>query len=846
MSALAPWRVRAAQWRAQRWVLLVFVLLVAALTAAAIGLPRAIAATDQSRFDATLREDGGAAAEVAVGTVYLGEAADLARQFDAVLEDVGARSRDPFRTAIGAADWIAQLQPLGVAGLPLPDGAAALSLVLGAATSLPAEEIDGDPPGRWDGSGSLPVALERGVADALGVRVGDEFVAAPLTVRVSGVFRLDDGAAGRDHRAALTRVSAERLRDGSSVLTAGAWISPDALAALGPQLTGVQVTGWLAIDPDRVADADRDELAASVRAATSAGASLFDGQPVQLSSRLPTLLERLGTAEATAHALVWLLSAGWLASLVAAIVMTALSAARARDGARALLRARGAATGRMLGDGVADLVLLSVPGAAIGALAASIIVPGPLAAAVAIAVTVIALCGMLGGAVVVGAPPRLRPVALVAGGLVVAIGAAAVLTLRARGYAEGAELDPFLASAPATATAAVAVLVAAVLPVLLRAGSRALQRGRSTRSWLGVRWAARRGTGFALALAVLLAVGSGTTALLVGQAIDEGLDAAARAEVGADIRVDAGGGTAPPDASDLAHLAGVAAAAEVDALVPATVTDGGRLRAATVLVADTAALHEVRPDIPALAPGTALVGPVLAKSLGESGTGRGVEVVGVGVVELAETDAALPVADERWMLLDRASLDSSAPALVPQWTLVQTAGDAALPAIEERFPDAGTTTLAEVRASSEADATVRIVRGVLAAGTALPAALAVAAIVAAVLAAAREREDVWAAVRLTGASSRGRGILVLWQVGPLVLVGTAAGAAVGALLAAVIREATDLAAITGGLAAAPAAAAITWVVALPGVAGCLLLAAALAGAGSRPRSLAHLVRNGAP
>lgn len=844
MSAFAPWRARAGHWRAQRWVLLLFVLLVAALTAAAIGLPRALAATDESRFDAAVAQDGGGAAEVAVGAVYLGEAADLAWQYDAVLQDIADRSRDPFRQAIGATDWIAELQPLGVSGLALPEGASGLSLILGAATALPSAGIDGDAPASWDGTGPLPIALEQGVADELGVSVGDEFDAVPLVVRVSGVFRLDDTAAGRDHRAALTRVSAERLRDGRSTLTAGAWISPDSLAALGPLLTGVQVTGWLAIDPARVTHADRDELAASVRGATSAGAYLFDGQPVQLSSRLPTLLERLGTAEATAHALVWLLSAGWLASLVAALVMTALSAARARDAARALLRARGASTARMLRDGAADLLLLSLPGAAIGAGAASIVAPsGPFSVVVATVLIVVAACGVLGATAVVPASPRVRPIALIAGGVLVAIGAAGVLTLRARGFAEGAELDPFLASVPATATAGVAVLVSVVLPLLLRATARLFARGRATRSWLGVRWAARRGAGFAPALAVLLAVASGTTALLVGQTLDGGLDAAARAEVGADVRIEAGGGTAPPSAEEIGALPGVDAAAEVDALVPATVTDGGRLRAATVLVADTAALHAVRPDLPVLAPGTALVGPVLARAFGESTTGRGVEIDGVGGVEIAASDAALPVSDERWMLLDRSSLDPAAPSLVPQWTLARTTGDAALPAIADRFPDAATTTLAQARTAREADATVSIARGVLTAGAAVPAALAVAAVVAAVLAAAREREDVWAAARLAGARIRGRGMLVLWQIGPLVLAGTAAGVGVGTLLAAVIRDATDLVAVTGGIAVAVSEVA-AWA-ALPAVVAALLLTAALAGASTRPRPLALLVRNGA-
>jgi putative ABC transport system permease protein len=844
----APWRARIGQWRAQPWVLVLFSVLIGALTAASVALPRALAAADEARFAAVVTGDHAAAAELSFGVKYIGDASEIGPQLDAALADARAEARDPFRQAIDEAAWIAQLEPLAVEGLELPDGAAGLSLVIGGASRIPATgTIDGELPGAWDGTGPMPIGLDTEVARRLGLSVGDEFDTASARLRVSGVFDIDPDAAGADHRATLTRVSSERLVNGATVLTAGAWAAPDAFATLAPTLLGTQVTGWLAIDPGRVSAADRDELAAAIRASASAGAYLTDGQSLQVSSRLPTLLARSAGAEATAHALVWLLSSGWIAALLAAIVMTAVSAARGRERARALLSARGATQGRMLRDGAADLVLIALPGAAAGAALAVVLVPvGSALAAVTIVAVVVGAAAILGAIVVVPRFPVLRPVALAAGALLVAVGLAAVLTLRARGYAEDAEIDAFVASAPATAAAAAAVVLAAVLPPLLAVTGRMLGRGRHTRAWLGARWGARRGAGFAPMLAVLLAMSSLTTALFIGQAVDEGLDAGARAQVGGDLRVSPGEDAVTPPVEQIAALDGVAAAASVDALVPATVTDGGRVRAVAVYVADTAALHAVREDLPVLAPGEALAAPGLADALGTTGDARGVEIDGARAVDVRAGSATLPVADERWLLLDAAALTGEVDSLSPRFTLVRASDPAvAEEAIRARYgADVSLATVSAARTARDADSTVGVVRAVLGVGAALPAVLAVAAVIAAVLGSAREREDAWAVARLAGARLRGRSILALWQVGPVVLLASAAGVVLGALLTAVIRGATDLAAATGGLPAPSAPPILVWAV-VPVMAAVLLVAALLTAVATPPRRLALLVRNGA-
>ncbi|WP_125132679.1 FtsX-like permease family protein [Microbacterium sp. 10M-3C3] len=851
MSLLSPWRARAAQSRRHLGVLTLYALLIAALTAAAVVLPRAVGAADEARFAGVLSDDHAAAAELALGVQYLGEPADLAAQMSAAVDDTAARARDPFRAAIRERGWIAQLEPLGVSGLTPPGDADGISLILGAATRIPVSgPVDGALPDTWDGAGTLPIAVSRTVADRLALGVGQVFEAGPVPVRVAAVFDVDADAPGVDHRATLDRVTSESLRDGTTLLTVGAWIPPAALAALGPQLTGVQVTGWLAIDPARVSVADRDALASALRASSSAGAYLRDGQPLQLSSRLPTLLERAGRAEATAHALVWLLSAGAIAALVAAVVATAFGAARAREGDRALLRARGATTGRMLRDGAVDLALVAVVGAACGAGAAVIAAPdgeaAPVAAAIALAVAGSAL---LGAAAVVPAPTRARPLAIAAGVLVVVVGVAGVLTLAARGYTED-DLDLFLAAVPATATGAAAVMVAAVLPAVLAVLARVVSRGAHTRAWLGARWAARRGAGVAPVLAVLLAVTSATSALLIGQTLDAGLESAARSAVGADIRLDAGGDVPPPGV--LAGLDGVAAAVQVDTLVPATVTDGGRLRAVTVLVADTTALHAVRPDLPVLERGAALAPPDLADALGETGSARGVEIGGVGKVDIVRSSADLPVRDGRWLLLDRDTITSDALSLAARWTLVR-AGDTAVAArtIAQRIgasPTAGSAslhTVAAARAERDGDPTVAVVRAVLVAGVILPSLLALVSVMAAVVSSSRERHSLWGVARLTGARAWGRGLLAVWQVGPVAVVAASVGVGLGVGLAAVIHGATDIAAATGGLPVDTRVPAAAWL-AVPAIAIVLSATALVADAVSRPPRLALLVRNGAP
>lgn len=837
MTAVSPLRLRGQSWRGRRGTLALLALLLALLGAAGVALPGLLAAADEERFAAAVAADGGAA-EISMGVSWTDDPAGMTSAMDEVLRVALARLRPELREEIGEAGWTLTLSPIPVTGARLAAPQDTLRLRLGADPDLAARAtVDaGALPAAWDGEGELPVALDAAVADALGVAVGDVLTAERVRVRVAGIVAVPEQGPGASARAPFTRVDAERLRDGRQVYTAGAWVAADSIPALGPVIERARVSAYLAIDPDSVHVSQRDELISTVRAATAIGVELPSGVPFEVSSALPTVLARSAVQEATARSLVWLLSAGWITALGAGIVLVAAAHTRSGHSARVLLRARGATEGRILRDAAVDLALVAAPALVVGAGIASILTPaGASAAPVLVGAVAVAVAG-LGAAVAIPRLPARRPVLAAVGVLVVLVGAGAVTALLARGYGQGDVLDPWLVSAPATAALAVSVVVAVTLPLLLAVLARFATRRRSTAGWLGARWGTRRGGSLAAVVALVLAVSTATTALTIGAAVSDGLDRAAVVEVGADMRVDPSTAGTLPETAEFAGLDGVAAAARIDEIAEAQVTEDSRPRGIRVFVADTAALARVRPDLPALGPGEALAPAALSAAL--DGV---VAVGGASPVHVRFVDADLPHATGRWLLLDAASVNEP---LTAGFVLLDPAGPtvAAAQAIRA-VTDAPVVTAHAVRERLAAGSTVELLGAILRVGMVLPFALALAAVIATVLSTQREREDLWAVARLSG-GRRGRVVLVLWQVLPAAVVSALAGVATGVVAAVAVQSATDLAAATGGAAVGVAPPLGAWAVA-PAVVLGATLAALVAVRLTRPRPLASLVRTGA-
>ncbi|MFG6502860.1 hypothetical protein [Microbacterium sp. P05] len=812
-------------------------LLVVVLVSAITVLPRALAVADDDRLADAMDPATTSAAEITLSTrwgdtVGGGEIVSLlakaADEFPSGLEE-------PLRSAVGPARLSVVLDPRDV-DVPGPGGEA-IDLRLGVEPDLlpTAQVIDGVLPAAWDGSGPLDIALQAAVADRLGATVGSALPAQGLELRVSAVIDAPEAGVESDGSLAVFRdVAVERLESGGSVLAAGAWVDPGSLGALESELLNAQLTARLPIGADGLSAADIPALAASVRAASSTGAALPRGEPLYVSSRLPSILDRVAAAQANTTALAWLLASSTLGAVVVAMLLAARAYADRRSAGRRLLSARGAGATRLFREGVVDAAIAVVPAALLGAgIAVAAVMTGVGSGAPDF--VLVALVGgvavAIGGVAALTLPEAWRtPVRLGLDVVLLALGVTAASLLVTRGFATpGNTVDPFLLTAPVWIAIAGGVIGARMLPLALRGAESAGRRTAGAARRVALAWAARRPSGVLPFAAIVVALTAAVSCVVVGSALADALSEAARAEVGADARIVGGDEGASPE--EIGALPGVAAVATVRVLDSLDLTDGGRTRSATVLVADTAALHAVRPDLPVLAAGEIAIPPVLA-----DGFRQQAELAGAPV-QTSITSATMPISDGRWVLVDASSLTeidlSGAVWVLCRWD-EGSAGDPAAAVRAVAGENATVLVATEVRAAAAAQPAPSILTTVLVTGAILPIILAALAVAASVAADAPERRRLSAILRLLGLPGPGGWLPALWQVVPLVLAGTIVGGIGGLLVAALVHGAVDIARVAGAETAGVSALTVPWAVVLAVVAGSALLLIGAGTAAARP------------
>ncbi|HJW22367.1 MAG TPA: FtsX-like permease family protein, partial [Candidatus Limnocylindrales bacterium] len=310
------------------------------------------------------------------------------------------------------------------------------------------------------------------------------------------------------------------------------------------------------------------------------------GGAPEVTSALPTILQRFATQRALTESVLALAALGPIALAGGAVAMLAGLLARRRIAAVALARGRGASAALVLGAQVWEAIVVAGGGALVGLVLAVEVVPArgsPLSAALAVATVGVAVLLLaaaswpairrpLGAIERDGRPARRSgPRRIVIEATVVAIAVIAALLLAQRGAVisptgtgsgQLASFDPLLAAVPVLAGLAAGILVTRLYPLPIRAFARLAARRRDVVPVLGLWTIGRDPAATSLPLLVLLMTAAfGAFSSVIASSLDQGQVTAAALTVGADYRVESAGIAVVPTASTLAAIPGVEAVA---------------------------------------------------------------------------------------------------------------------------------------------------------------------------------------------------------------------------------------------------------------------------------------------
>ncbi|AVT40166.1 permease [Plantactinospora sp. BB1] len=715
--------------------------------------------------------------------------------------------------------------------------------------------------GRWPASRSgVEAALSREAADLLGLRVGTRVVLGgggtargSVPIRIVGVYDPIDPAAPAWDAMRIAEVPCPDPTAGTThrvtLLT-----DLDGITAAG-QVLGIGYEWRYRVDEERMTTADIPEVLTAVAASRRTPPD----RGLVLATGLDSGLSRYDDQLRAVRALLAVVQAGILATLLGLVALAAGLAVQRRREEFTLLRARGATAveigARTLRETVAVLPLAVLAGWLLGRLA-----PGrpagaePLGVALVVVGTTLAipLLAMLGQrrASFVGRRRDLvrhRPSArrLTAELFVLLLAVLGVVLLRRRGLSQDSGIDPYLVSVPVLLAVAAALVALRLVPWPLRQVGRIAARARTVVPFVGLARAGRGAPVTVGPLAVLVvAIATGVFTSVVTSTVGEARDRVTDQEVGADARV-VGSYSDRATADRLGALPGVAEVSPLAVEVgqplrsPTPNMLGGRdLGQTQVLVVDGPSLARVLAasgvdvSVPAglTAPGRidgpvpALVSPEVAEAVGAGAVtevqGRRYEFrvdgVASGFPGLAADVRrfvvlpwqALPVPEFQPIRSNQFMVAGEGFSVAELTATVDTAQREYLAKVlaqpvERVRPQTSVTvtTWAEHRQALERSGVNRLLSFAFGTGVAGATALALLAVGFAVLAEAPGRGRMLSRLRTMGLSGRqGRGLLV-YELVPLIGVAVLTGGVVGVALPRLLGPALGLAGFTGGLPA---------------------------------------------
>ncbi|MFY1688685.1 ABC transporter permease [Plantactinospora sp. WMMB782] len=521
--------------------------------------------------------------------------------------------------------------------------------------------------GRWPASrGGVEAAVSREAAGILGLRVGTlvelggkGLAQGSVPVRIVGIYDPVDPAAPAWDAIRLAEVPCPGPTDGTTHRVALLTDLPGITAA--GRVLGIGYDWRYRVDEERMTSADIPEVLAAIAATRRTPPE----RGLVLATGLDSGLNRFDDQLRAVRALLAVVQAGILATLLGLVVLAAGLAVQRRREEFTLLRARGAATtaigARTLRETAVVLPFAVLAGWLLGRLA-----PGRPAGAEPLGVALVLLGSTLAipllavlsqrraGFVaqrrdLVRHRPSVRR--LTAELFVLLLAVLGVLLLHRRGLSQAGGVDPYLVSVPVLLAVAAALVALRLVPWPLRQVGRIAARARTVVPFVGLARAGRGAPVTVGPLAVLVvAIATGVFTSVVTSTVAEARDRVTDQEIGADARI-TGSYSEQATADRLGALPGVAAvsplAVEVGQPLRSTTPDllGGRdLGQVQVLVVDGPSLARVLAesgvdaDVPAglTAPGPvdgpvpALVSPDVAEAVGAGAAGTG--TVGAGAV----------------------------------------------------------------------------------------------------------------------------------------------------------------------------------------------------------------------
>jgi len=683
--------------------------------------------------------------------------------------------------------------------------------------------VDGEWPGPVVEGEPMPFVLTEELAEQFGWAVGEVravgYSAGERELTLSGVVApRDPDAEEWDHAAVALHASVIDNGESPPTFVGVGYADPGSIGALDDLAGSARLELWFPVDPGRLdADASTETIAAlrrfgatpnTVKMTTAFGVEEVTASP---AGRTATVITATQPTLASLTSLLAIAAAAAVFAAAAVLVLAVRGLVTRRRGLLALAAARGASDGARAGWIAAESALLALVGSLVGTAAASVLVGpstgGMLAGigAVGVAAGAAAATGALlvRGGTRADDPARLRSRLRVAAesGVLVVAAALVVLALTTPPSTETGA-SPVVTLLPVALAAAGCAVALRLVPALLGLAERSARRRRGLVPLLAP---ARAGRDPSMGVVPVLALVTGAMLAVLGSGmyatVADGVEAAARSQVGADIRVDARYLGVPQieaatGVDGVTAVAVVAADPDVDLAYP----DGDAR--VTVYVVDPAAWAAATGDslpVPDGGPEAVVSRTVAERLAGEPLSIRDTAVT-VGLV--AADDSPFGRAAS-WVAVSQETAAALGVRPVPSALLAavddQTDVEAVAAEFEVIFADLGTVRTPQDVVDQRLGApSVRTLVAGMAAAVAAAAVLTVLGAMLALGGAAAARRRLFALLRALGSPSRAEYALVVGELAPSLAVAVPVGVLAGVLLVPLTAATVDLTTFTGG------------------------------------------------
>lgn len=817
--------------------------------------PRALAqlSTDELRYSLSelspLKRDISATGVFGFPTTVGHEPATAAEVFDhtdEVLRGVTERLDAPLSSTVGDAHWI--VRTAGRSADRIGSEPAAVHPVLSLAIDLDwidrVQLVEGELPVPWTGNEAdgadplarapIEIALSEETAENAGFVVGDLLDYRPAPLKVAAIYRPVDPEDDYWLHALDLKEGEPFSSTNGTTLYAAAFVDPGSGVGMRDTLGSAKLAVWYPVDGDALQFGEAETVRDQARQLMAVGRLLPSGEAIAFTTGLADAVDGVLKRMNLVISLLALAVSGPIGVVLAVFALGVRSVIDRRRSALSLISARGASGLQARTLMIIEGLLIAVPAGAIGIFAAAALIPTPAGAEAFVLPVILTLIppvlfavstspGSFSGArsdIRVRARTGVRWVLEVAA---IGIAALSLTLLFRRGLAEtsgAVGVDPLLVATPLLLSVAVCIVVLRVYPALMIGVERWTRSLRGAVAVVGAARAVRApALGFAASLALVVGISIAVFSSVLSTTVVEALETNARLTAGADVRVNAPVLDAST-ADELAELPGVAALAAFQRASNVSLEAGGHETSITVVFADLASLHHVRPDlpVPAFNESSSTDGPTrfyLSASLAHVtrvGQGDPTTLATVrGEVAGVLADAAMPTVPDSWVLVDASAAESLGTGFAPHELLVDIADGASVESVVSSIrslveaaqseSERGSVHLIasdELLATAEAEPVISGLQSALLLAALIAVLLSVLAVVLASASAGAVRNRLIAVLRILGMSSRQLSGLMAWELAPVAVTAIVAGTALGLAELWIVLAALDLRPFLGG------------------------------------------------